>query len=202
MAKRPPPGKRAQETRARILDASAEVFAEKGYALARLADIAAKLGVHVGGLYHYFGSREDIVREMLAESTRRGGARLSLRLAELPADASASDQLATAIDEHFRNLDSGDAYVAAWHRVIDQVPPEIRENHRMHSDENYAFLFRNIIVRGRESGEFSDELPLDLTIRLMLGALIHARLWYPGPGLTDRKQVMDTALAMFVRALR
>lgn len=197
-----PKRNRAAETRARILDAAAEVFAEKGYALGRLADIANKLGSHIGGLYHYFESREEIVRAMLEESTRRGGARLAQRLSQLPEDASPIQQLAITIDEHFRNLDSGDVYVAAWHRIIDQVPPEIRADHRMHADENYTLLFRNIIERGREQGIFASDLPADLVNRLLLGSLDFARRWYPGSGKMDRTQVVDGTVALFIRALK
>ncbi len=192
---------KSQEARARILDAAAEVFAEKGYALGRLADIAAKLDSHVGGLYHYFGSREEIVRAMLEESTHRGGARLVKRLEKLPSDATPIDKLGIAIDEHFRNLDSGDSYVAAWHRVIDQVPPEIAADHRRHSIDNYTRLFREIVSEGQAQGIFSTDLNSDVTHLLMMGALNHARTWYPGKKLPGRAAVVKATLEMFVRAL-
>ncbi|HON38195.1 MAG: TetR/AcrR family transcriptional regulator [Desulfomonilia bacterium] len=41
-----------------IIDAALEVFREKGYANARMADIARRAGVSYGLVYHYFGSKE------------------------------------------------------------------------------------------------------------------------------------------------
>ncbi len=49
-----------------IIDAALEVFRGKGYANARMADIARRAGVSYGLVYHYFGSKEvlfDIIVE-------------------------------------------------------------------------------------------------------------------------------------------
>ncbi len=41
-----------------IIDAALEVFRQKGYANARMADIARRANVSYGLVYHYFGSKE------------------------------------------------------------------------------------------------------------------------------------------------
>lgn len=50
-----------------IIDAALKVFREKGYANARMADIARRAGVSYGLVYHYFGSKE-VLFEMIVES--------------------------------------------------------------------------------------------------------------------------------------
>ncbi len=45
----------------RILDAAAAVFAEKGFHVARVADIAARAGVADGTVYLYFKNKEDVL---------------------------------------------------------------------------------------------------------------------------------------------
>jgi AcrR family transcriptional regulator len=55
--------------RARILDAARTVFASKGLA-ATMADIAAAAGVSQGLAYRYFASKEELVRELVAEAMR------------------------------------------------------------------------------------------------------------------------------------
>jgi AcrR family transcriptional regulator len=47
--------------RAQILDAAAEVFAEKGFARATTKEVASKAGVSEGTIYNYFGSKEDLL---------------------------------------------------------------------------------------------------------------------------------------------
>ena len=50
-----------------IIDAALEVFREKGYANARMADIARRAGVSYGLVYHYFGSKE-VLFDLIVES--------------------------------------------------------------------------------------------------------------------------------------
>jgi len=58
-------GVTAAETRARLLDAAAEVFAERGYDGTRVADIAAAAGVSNGALYAHFGSKAELLAAAL-----------------------------------------------------------------------------------------------------------------------------------------
>jgi AcrR family transcriptional regulator len=51
-----------------IVAAAMAVFAEKGFAAARLDDIAARAGVSKGALYLYFETKEDIFRAVVSEA--------------------------------------------------------------------------------------------------------------------------------------
>jgi AcrR family transcriptional regulator len=53
-------GGRAQATRASLLAAAREVFAESGFAQANIADVVARAGASVGSLYHHFGGKADL----------------------------------------------------------------------------------------------------------------------------------------------
>jgi AcrR family transcriptional regulator len=59
-----PRSRKGVETRARLLDAAKQVFAEDGFLEARTTDIAARAGVSHGAFYHYFQSKEEIFREV------------------------------------------------------------------------------------------------------------------------------------------
>ncbi len=61
----------AEGTRARILQASLPVFAERGYAGAGMREIAAAAGLTEGALYHYFGGKEDLLRALMEERVLR-----------------------------------------------------------------------------------------------------------------------------------
>jgi AcrR family transcriptional regulator len=69
-------GVTAADTRERLLGAAADVFAAKGYAGTRVADIASSAGVSNGALYSHFTSKA----ELLVGALRAHGRR---RLAEL-----------------------------------------------------------------------------------------------------------------------
>src|SRR5215467_3545803 len=51
-----------------ILDAAVSVFAEKGFAAARMEDIARKAGVSKGTIYLYFQGKEDVFKTLVRES--------------------------------------------------------------------------------------------------------------------------------------
>lgn len=50
-----------------IVAAALEVFAEKGFAAARLEDIAKRAGVSKGAIYLYFATKEDIFRAVVEQ---------------------------------------------------------------------------------------------------------------------------------------
>lgn len=53
-------GGRAQATRATLLGAARDVFADSGFAQANIADVVARAGASVGSLYHHFGGKADL----------------------------------------------------------------------------------------------------------------------------------------------
>lgn len=63
-----PKFRRRKEARpAEIVAAAFEVFAEKGFAGARLDEIAARAGVSKGALYLYFETKEDLFRAVVTQ---------------------------------------------------------------------------------------------------------------------------------------
>lgn len=56
-------------TRARLLDAAAEVFARKGFNGASVEEIADRAGFSTGALYSNFGSKDELFMELLASRT-------------------------------------------------------------------------------------------------------------------------------------
>jgi len=54
-------------SRARILDAARALFAERGFAACRVADVAKRAGMSAGNVYWHFDSKEAILAAILAE---------------------------------------------------------------------------------------------------------------------------------------
>lgn len=60
--------RRKSERPAEIVQAALEVFAEKGFAAARLDEIAARAGVSKGAVYLYFETKEDVFRAVVEQA--------------------------------------------------------------------------------------------------------------------------------------
>ena len=70
MSALPDQTKAQEEKRRLLLDAAVRVFARKGYHAARVGDIAEEAGVAYGLLYHYFSSKEEVLRTVFRETWR------------------------------------------------------------------------------------------------------------------------------------
>jgi AcrR family transcriptional regulator len=51
---------RTEQTQQVLLQAAREVFAEQGFASAKMTDIAARAGLSVGSIYHHFGGKNEL----------------------------------------------------------------------------------------------------------------------------------------------
>src|SRR6185437_4017324 len=85
-------GVAATQTRERLLQAAAEVFAERGYDGTRVADIATAAGVSNGALYAHFGSKA----ELLVAALRAHGRRLLAEMLAADPGAPVTDLLVQA----------------------------------------------------------------------------------------------------------
>jgi len=60
--------RRKADRPAEIVAAAFQVFAEKGFAAAKLDDIAARAGVSKGAVYLYFETKEDVFRAVVSQA--------------------------------------------------------------------------------------------------------------------------------------
>jgi len=60
--------RRKADRPAEIVAAALQVFSEKGFAAARLEEIAARAGVSKGAIYLYFATKEDIFRAVVEQA--------------------------------------------------------------------------------------------------------------------------------------
>jgi AcrR family transcriptional regulator len=56
---------RSSDTRTRLIEAARYLFWERGYAATGLAEILARAGANSGSFYHFFESKDDLLRTVL-----------------------------------------------------------------------------------------------------------------------------------------
>src|SRR4051794_23514528 len=79
-------GGRAQATRATLLGAAREVFAESGFAEANIAEVVSRAGASVGSLYHHFGGKADLYLALFEDYQARQEARAAAAVRQARAD--------------------------------------------------------------------------------------------------------------------
>jgi AcrR family transcriptional regulator len=91
-----------QRTRAAILDAALDLFADKGFFGTTLRDIATAVGVRESALYNYFAGKDALFEELIVSSQEEKHERLQAIAADESLDLrEALEQLASAILENY-----------------------------------------------------------------------------------------------------
>jgi AcrR family transcriptional regulator len=82
---------RAQATRAGLLAAARDVFAESGFAEANIADVVARAGASVGSLYHHFGGKADLYLALFEDYQSRQEERAAAAVRQARSDGRLHD---------------------------------------------------------------------------------------------------------------
>ena len=153
--------------REKILDASSAVFAEEGFAGARVDAIAQRAGVNKAMLYYHIGDKQALYNEVL----NRNFGRIEKALQEgLPNEGSPSDRLRAVITIVERaiaaNPDHSRIVLREFASGAANLPAEILQ--RM---LGLLTVVRNILADGTGNGEFRRTDPV-MTHLTLIGAIL------------------------------
>ena len=197
---RPLAWKRGQIKREKILRAAAAAFAERGYSATTLSDIAAAAGTQAGSLYYHFDSRDDITREVLKSSMTTVMAQVREAWAGLPADAPAIQRIRVGVKVHIRAILSDDPFLAAFNRIINEVPLAIREEFAQHP-RAYGDLWREVLIESRASGEIRASVAPSAARMLLFGSINGLAGWYRPTGECSADEIADMVVDIFCNGM-
>jgi AcrR family transcriptional regulator len=146
----------AERTKGRILDAAKVEFGAKGFAAARVSDIADRAGVNKQLISYYFGGKEGLYTELTTRWQQASG---EMSHADLPLDAVVAGFVMS-------NLDNRDwARLMVWSNLDAASGPPDQD-----ADQNFLRGQVDELHRRKEAGE----LPEDLDPAYLLLALFAA----------------------------
>jgi TetR/AcrR family transcriptional regulator, fatty acid metabolism regulator protein len=155
----------SEDKRQRILDAAIRVFAEHGYHGSRVGDIAEDAGVAHGLLYHYFVSKDDVLKTIFVENWGQ----LLRRFREVEeTDEPAGEKLAGIAKILLRTWRNDPALVTVMVREVarsQHIQDQVAE-----VGEAFAIIQR-VIVEGQSSGAFRRDLDARLASWVIYGGL-------------------------------
>ncbi|TDL88325.1 TetR/AcrR family transcriptional regulator [Vibrio vulnificus] len=150
-----------------IIDAAVIVIAQNGYYQAQVSKIAKQAGVADGTIYLYFKNKEDILISLFHEKM---GYFVEQIEEEIKGKTTASEKLHVLIQKHFQNL-SEDVNLA----IVTQL--ELRQSNkelRLRINDvlrGYLNLIDQIIIEGKENGEFLPDLNNLLARQMIFGTI-------------------------------
>lgn len=150
-----------------IIDAAVIVIAENGYHQAQVSKIAKQAGVADGTIYLYFKNKEDILISLFQEKM---GNFVEMAEEKIVGTESAAEKLRTIVETHFQIL-SDDRHLA----IVTQL--ELRQSnidlrHKINEVlKGYLALIEQILMNGKENGEFSPTLDIRLARQMIFGTM-------------------------------
>ena len=185
-----------QERREAIIDASAVVFAQRGYHATGMTELCVANDLGKGALYHYIGSKEELLAaihdrvmdEVLlgADRVAQGGGPAPHQLARL------GDEL---LDVIHRYPDHVWVFLHEFPALTGQRASDFRE--RRH---RYEQQVEDVLRAGIASGDFRDLDPW-LTARAWLGMMNYTYLWLRPTGRLSARDVAKPFTEIFMRGI-
>ena len=154
-----------EDKRKLILAAAIRVFAEHGYHGSRVGDIAEDAGVAHGLLYHYFASKEDVLRTIFVENW---GELIARFRAVEASDEPAADKLEGIAKILLRTWRNDPALVTVMVREVarsQQLQAQVTEVR-----EAFAIVER-VIEEGQAQGTFRGDVDARLASWIFYGGL-------------------------------
>lgn len=182
----------------RLLAEATRLFAERGYDRTSVQEIVEAAGVTKGALYHYFGSKDDLLHEIYGRVLRLQTERLDAiaargtdvreRLAE-----AAADVVVTSIE----NLDDTKIFFRSMHQLGPDKQKAVRAERR-----RYHETFRSLIEEGQQGGHFRADLHPDLVVDFFFGSVHHLGIWYHADGPLSAREVAAEFADLLLHSVR
>jgi TetR/AcrR family transcriptional regulator, cholesterol catabolism regulator len=186
---------RGESTRERIIHSAARVLARSGYAAATLTEIAQTADTKAGSIYHYFDSRESLIREVMTRGITETLDHVGAALDSLAAGASSRDRLSAVIRAHVEYVLSGSDIARASIRILGQVPEDV-EGPAIELHRQYGALLSMLISDAARDGYLPPYLDERLLRLLLVGAANWTTTWYDPAGPASAQKVGETLVAL------
>jgi len=190
-----PPGAK----RDAILRAAIDVFAERGYFNAQIADVARAAGVAAGTVYLYFKSKDDLLVSIFERSMRESLTAGREAVADL---SDPRERLRRLARGHLARLGS-DRNLAVVFQVELRQSTKFMERFSSTHLRDYLGLIREAIADGQRSGVFRDDIKATVAAKMLFGALDEmATNWILSRRRYSLESDADAVVDLFINGAR
>ena len=161
--------------RNQIVNGALRVLVKKGYDNTSIREIAEACDMSIGSLYHYVGSKEDILYLFIEK-----GMSSALRLIEeyRPDAKTPQHALRDAIDLWFRIMDDIQDMVIFTYHELGNLRGQARQR-ILDIDERLTTVFESVLSDGVKTGDFKiNDVKLLANTMVVIGHMWAFRRWY------------------------
>lgn len=180
----------------RVVEIAAELFAERGYAATSMTDLSQATGLAAGGLYHYIGSKkqllfricDELMEPLLAEAR-------AIVATDEPGPAQLRRLLRAWLEHIARHRHHMTVFQQERHLI--EHDPQWRTVRRRRKD--FELILDEVFERCEREGalSFPDRA---LALRALLGMVNHTSTWLRPRGRLSPEQIADGYCDMLLGA--
>ena len=164
------PMKKSDRTREEILRSAARLFRDRGYHASTLREIAQEAQIKAGSIYYHFGSKDEIIDEVLDLGLRQIFLAVQAVMAAERDNPDHRARIGRAIREHLNLLVEHGEFTSANIRIYGQLPEDVRARHRP-LRRQYAQLWEDLLTEARDAGAIRSDIDIVPLRQFLLGAL-------------------------------
>lgn len=167
---------KSERSRDAILQSAAGLIRRQGYSATTLRQIAAKAKIKAGSIYYYFGSKEEILEEVLERGLQHVYDTVK-RAVEQNSEASHRRRIGLAIEAHLVALLETSDFTSANIRVYGQLPEPLKRRHRR-LRRAYAKYWDKLFLDAQRDGDIRADIQIVPLRIFVLGALNWTTEWF------------------------
>jgi TetR/AcrR family fatty acid metabolism transcriptional regulator len=143
-----------QARREQIVAAAIDVLYESGFAATSLAAIAERIGVSKGVISYHFASKDELLREVVADVLTEAGQYMRPRI---EAAGSALDALRVYVTSNLSYISAQRRKIMAFTEILNGMPPGGTEPGPYDEGHQQALAgLQQLLERGQAAGEFGE----------------------------------------------
>jgi TetR/AcrR family fatty acid metabolism transcriptional regulator len=182
-----------------ILRAATDVFAERGFFNAQVADVARAAGVAAGTVYLYFRGKDHLLTSIFERTMREGFAEARAAVAEVH---DPTERLRRVARLHLGRL-GRDRNLAIVFQVELRQSVKFMERFSTTLLRDYLGQIRGAIVEGQQSGALRADLNATAAAKMFFGALDEmATNWILSKRRYSLEAEADLVVDLFLRGAR
>jgi TetR/AcrR family transcriptional regulator, cholesterol catabolism regulator len=165
-----------ESKRKEIAEKATRVFLRKGSHGANMREIAAECDMSIGSIYHYVGSKQDILFMIIEKAASRPDD-LMEKLTESLSSTSATAVLKQFMDGYYRSIDADHANTLFTYQETRNLDKDFQKS-IMDTAVLDIKACERILEKGIESGQFHiDNVPLIAHNIIVMGHMWAVRRW-------------------------